>query len=536
MKKINRMLLVLLLVGGLVMGLTCIGAEQEKSILRVGYAWPTYIDPAVGSDYSSSNCIINLYDSLVYPTAEGDLVPHAAESWEISADYLTYIFKLRKGIRFHDGSELTAEDVKFSMDRLLEVGEGYAYLFMGKVDSTEILDKYTVQFNLKTTFGPFLYALIRLSILNKECVMANIKKPGLYGDFGDYGKEYLLTHDCGSGAYMVKEVRLEEYVLMERFPGYWGEVAPNAADEVKSLSSPATATVRTLLARRELEITDRQLPTEVFQAVEKIEGVEWVGWPMGIIVYLMLNNRKPPTDDIHFRRALSWMLDYQQLLDVDPGSIQARGPVPQMLPGHKEGLFQYHQDLDKAREELRKSKYYDQLDQITVTYFWTAEVPDIEKTALLFQANAAEIGVNVEIVKTPWLKMIEVTADVEKTPNVMDISVGPDYPEAGAQLEAKYHSRNAGTWQQAEWLLDPILDQLIDDALSTIDKDERFRKYGLIQELIVESVPSIFEYETTENHAYQAAYVNWPQAAKPNPVVGYNLEYRFIEVFPEKKP
>lgn len=534
--KFVKVALITVVVVGLAASLASVGAAREKSILRKTEAWPTYIDPAVGSDYSSSMSIINLYDSLIYPLPGGDLAPHLAESWQISPDGLTYTFKLRQGIKFHCGGELTAEDVKFSMERLLTIGEGYAYLFIGKVERVEVLDTYTVQFKLTAPYGPFLYSLIRFYIVCKDCVMANIKKPGLYGEFGDYGKEWLLTNACGTGAYRVKEVRLEEYVLMERFPDYWGYVAPRAPDLVKFLVSPDPVTVKTMMARRELEITDQWVPEEVLQAIEAIPGVKRAGWFDGGSHYLMLHNRKPPTDCVHFRRALSYMLDYQAIEAIFPGVKQSRGPVSRVLPGHHAGVYQYRRDLDKAREELRKSKYYDQLDRVTVTYFWTAEVPDLEKIALLFMVNAAELGINVEVVKTPWLKMIEVTADIEATPNVMSIWVAPHYPEAGSQLETKYHSRNAGTWEQAEWVLDPVLDAMIDDALATVDRDERFRKYALIQEYVVERAISIFAFDAFEKHAYQAAYVNWPQATNPSPVMGYNIEARFIEVFPERIP
>lgn len=534
--RLVKVLLMAVLALGLVVGLTFTGAARELSILRKTEAWPTYIDPAVGSDYSSSMSIINLYDSLVYPLPTGDIAPHLAVSWQVSPDGLTYTFKLREGVKFHCGKELTAEDVKFSMERLLTIGEGFAYLFIDKIESVEVLDKYTVQFKLKAPFGPFLYSLIRFYIVCKDCVMANIKFPGPYREFGDYGKEYLLTNACGTGAYKVKEVVLEEYILMERFPDYWGWVAPRAPDLVKFFASPDPVTVRTMMARRELEITDQWVPEEVLQAIDEIEGVERAGWFDGGSHYLMLHNRKPPTDCLHFRRALSFMLDYDQVVAVFPGTKQSRGPVSHVLPGHHPGVFQYYRDLDKAREELKKSKYYDQLDQITVTYYWTAEVPDLEKIALLFMANAAELGIRVEVVKTPWLKMIEATGHIEKTPNVMSIWVAPHYPEAGSQLETKYHSRNAGTWEQAEWVLDPVLDAMIDDALATIDRDERFKKYALIQEYVVERALSIFAFDAYEKHAYQAAYVHWPQAITPNPVMGYNIECRFIEVFPERIP
>jgi len=537
MKGTSRILLVAVLVFGLLVGLSSIGAQPEKRVLRITEAWPTYIDPAVGSDYSSSTSFVNLYDTLIYPTPTGNVIPHVAKDWDISPDGLTYTFYLREGIKFHDGKELTAEDVAFSMNRIITIGEGYAYLFEGKVESSKALDKYTVQFKLKAPFGPFLTALVRLYILNKDCVMANIKKPGPYGDLGDYGKEYLLTHDCGSGPYKVKEFPLAEYVLMERFPDYWRGIDPYAPDEFKFIGTTEPVTIRTMMARRELEISDQWQPLEGFEALDKMEGIDVAKYYAGTVLYIMLHNRKPPTDDIHFRKALSWAMDYKTVVEkLFPGARQAVGPVSFILPGHNPDVFQYYQDFDKAREELKKSKYYAELDKYPVDLVWVSEVPDEEKIALLLQANAAQVGIKVNVIKKPWLSVVEETGRLETTANAYIIFVAPHYAEAGSLLESRYHSRSTGTWEQTEWLQDPEIDRMIEDAIATIDREERMRKYREIQEKILELTPSIFLFDQPEKHAYQAAYIYWPAAeGVVIPVMGYNHDVRFIQVFPEKR-
>jgi peptide/nickel transport system substrate-binding protein len=173
-------------------------AEERPSALRVTFSWPTFIDPAVGNDFSSSTSLTNIYDTLVFPNAEGGVDPWLAESWEISDDGLTYTFKLREGVKFHDGSELLASDVVYSFDRLQEVGEGYAYLITG-VDSVTAPDDYTVEFKLERPSGLFLPSLVRLYVANEELVRANTQAEGPYGEEGDYGKDWLLTNDAGSG-------------------------------------------------------------------------------------------------------------------------------------------------------------------------------------------------------------------------------------------------------------------------------------------------------------------------------------------------
>ncbi|MFQ5811937.1 MAG: ABC transporter substrate-binding protein, partial [Anaerolineae bacterium] len=127
-----------------------------KTGLRVTFAWPTYIDPAVGSDFSSTSSLCNLYDTLVFPNTEGGVDAHLAESWDVSDDGLTWTFHLKQGVKFHNGSELTASDVAFSMNRLLEIGEGLAYVFLGTVEDATAPDDYTVEFKLAQPSGLFL--------------------------------------------------------------------------------------------------------------------------------------------------------------------------------------------------------------------------------------------------------------------------------------------------------------------------------------------------------------------------------------------
>jgi len=101
-------------------------------------------------------------------------------------------------------------------------------------------------------------------------------------------------------------------------------------------------------------------------------------------------------------------------------------------------------------------------------------------------------------------------------------------------IETRYHSSNAGTWEQMEWLRDPEIDALIDDALATVDTEERFGKYHTLQEMLVEMVPSVFLIEKVEKHAYQS-YISWPAGENPIPVMGYTFQFRLMEVDTEKK-
>ena len=535
--------LFLVLVVSLVLILSCAGyTQQEVKVIRQTNTWPCYIDPAVGIDCTSTIVLVNLYDSLVFPNLDGSVKPCLAKSWTVSGDGLAYTFELVPGVKFHNGDELTADDVVFSLERIMTIGEGFGYLFTMSVEGAKALEKYKVQFTLKKPFGPFLGALIRLYILNKNQVMAHLQKEGPYGEFGDYGKGWLVSHDAGSGPYKVKEMKTQEYLLMEKFNDYWaGWENKDAPQYVKEIGTIEAVTVRTLVSRGELEITDQRQTSENFAALDRLPNVEVVSFVNGEVLNLMLNNKKPPTDDIHFRKALAYSIDYQQIIDkVFPGSKPVPGPVAFGTPGCNPNLKPYKLDLAKAEEEIKQSPYYGKLDQYPIDIIWPGGTKDREKVALMVQANVAKLGIKVNVVKMTWPAICDIMSKFETTPHGVLISVPPHYAEAGSLLESRYHSNSCGTYYQGEWLQNPEIDAMIEDAISTIDQKERFQKYYVLQEKIVELCPSIWINESAIKQAYRSDYVVFPaveaikQGKPPNINTGYNFYYRDFKVISEK--
>jgi len=524
--------------------------HNPESIVRFCEDWPTYYDPAVGNDFSDSMAMINLYEGLVFPDYDGSIKPGLASSWTVSPDNLTYTFKLRKGVKFHNGKTLTADDVVFSANRLFDIGEGFAYLLRTKdksgaivsgVKSAKALDPSTVEFKLAKPFGPFLGALVRFYVLNKDEVLAHLdKKETMYGAMGDYGKKWLLNHDAGSGPYTVKEGKLEEYLIGEKFDDYWGGWKANAPDFFKEFAFPGEVTVRTLMKNHEEEITSETMPEEAYTTLRNIPGIDSTVYFAPHNLQIMLNTKKAPTDDIHFRKALAYIMDYDAVVkDIWPHYVQSKGPVPHTLPGWKP-TFQYTRNVDKAKAELALSKYANQLDKYPFTLSWCAEVPDEEKVSLQFQSNASEIGVNVEIFKKPFGSMEDDAQTVGTTPNGSIIYVAAHYNEAGSMLETRYHSKSQGTWEQCEWLGQPDIDTAIEDALSTVDQKARFAKYGKIQDTLVDISPTIWLADQATEWAYQT-YLSWPVADRARakmplaPVMGYSHYVHDMQIDLEKK-
>ena len=533
-----------ILIASLVLNL--VGFQQQTlaatniKVIRHTDSWPAYIDPAVGSDYASSISICNMYDSLVFPNPDGSVKPWLAKSWVISANALTYTFTLVPGVKFHNGDTLTAADVVFSLQRLMTIGEGYGYLFTSSVKAVKALGTYKVQFTLKQPFGPFLGALVRLYILDKKQVMAHLRT-GTYGAFKDYGKGWLVTHDAGSGPYKVKTMKTAEYLLMEKFDGYWaGWANKDAPQYAEEIGTTEAVTVRTLISRGALEITDQWQTEENLAAMAKLPNTKLCSFFEGSVLNIMLNTKKAPTDDIHFRKALAYCVDYQQIIaKLFPGTRPSTA-CPPSLPGYDPNLKPYTLDLAKAQAELKQSKYYGNLAKYPFELDWVSEVPAEEKIALMVQANAAKIGIKVNITKVPWLSLIDLLAKPATTPNGSVIFVAAHYAEAGSMLESRYESSSTGTWEQGEWLQNPQIDTLIKAALATVDQKARFQKYYTVQAKIFALCPTLWILEQAIKQDYRSDYVVFPAAeavkqGKPvNPVMGYNFYYRDFKVFPEK--
>lgn len=547
-KTLRALLVCLVTIGLLTTSIGCGRSNKQaatsgESIIRMTEDWPVFLDPGVGSKFSDSIALANTYDTLVFPNPDGSVRPELANKWDILDNGLTYKFYLRNGVKFHNGDEVTAEDVAFSMNRLLKIGQGFAYLFTKYVNSATAPDKYTVIIKLNKPFGPFLSSLVRLYVLDKNQVMANAQKTGQYGDMGDYGTKWLLTHDAGSGPYMVTDVKTQEYVQWTKFDGFWAGWDPNAPKFIKLSGSVEPITVRTAMGRREQEITDELQPLENYKTMQKIPGVDVATFLNGHNLNMMLNTKKTPTDDVHFRKALAYCVDYNSITtNIYPGSAPSKGPVPANLPGHDPSIQSYTRDLDKAKAELQQSKYYGKLDQYPVELSWCAEAPEEEKVALLFQANAAELGIKVNITKKPFGSMMADAQKPDTTPNASLVFVAPDYAEAGSMLMSRYDSSSCGTWEQMEWLQDKNIDSMIEGALATTDQTQRFEKYAKAQEAIYDLCPTIWLFDQAEKRAYQKAYISWPTADRAVKgenscvLMGYDEYAHDMKVFPEKRP
>ncbi|HOG01070.1 MAG: putative D,D-dipeptide-binding periplasmic protein DdpA precursor [Firmicutes bacterium ADurb.Bin248] len=493
--------------------------QGKPKALTIPVDWPAYIDPGVGSKAADCISFVNLYDTLVFPNSDATISPMVAESWEANDDCTEYTFHLRDDVVFHSGNKLTAKDVAFSMNRMLSVGEGFAYMYAGLVQSVEAVDEKTVKFTLSSSSGLFPNLLIRLYILDEATVMANIAKDGAYGEFGDYGKNWLLTHDAGSGPYKVKEMITEEHLTMEKYSDYWmgWSDKPQAPDTVKLLGGVDTASMKTMMANGELDASDDAQTAETYAALDALEGVEISRAPIGVNFNIMLNTKLAPTDDVHVRKAIAFATDYDTIAnDIYIGSAKATGPIQKGMAGSlSDEECPYKYDLAKAEEELKQSPYYNDLIsgamKLSLTYCSEGGAQQ-ENLALLIQAGMASLGVSVEITGKPFATMMTDAQTVETTPNASFVAFAPSYLDGSGYLKNRYHSSSCGTWEQMEWLQDAEIDALIEQAMSTMDQDARNAIYKEISLKLMDICPTVWMADLASSSAYRADHFISPVA------------------------
>jgi len=508
----------------------------SSQILSLTFANVPNADPAKGSDEASCAALVNLYDTLVFPTASGVINPDLATSWTVSQDGLTYTFNLRQGVTFHNGDPFNASAVVFSMNRLIAMGQGFSYLFSPYIVSTNATGPYTVVFHLKKTFGPFLSALVRLYVVDPKQVMGNIVS-GPYGSLGDYGSTWLLTHDAGSGPYSMTSANLEANMIFQEYTSYWNGTQPNQPKTVQYIGISDPNTVKALFTTGAIQITDMWQPYANIQALSALKGAKMTVIPSTQEMYLMIDTQKAPTDDLYVREAMSYALNYTAVVDqIFPGTQLTAGPVPVALPGHDSAIPQATQNLALAKQLIQQSKYYKAgtLSNNPVTYYWVTAVPAEQKLALEFASDMQQIGITVNIVGTPWLTVVADLANKTSSPNIVSIEDAASYYEAGSLLQSRYTSAADGTWEQNEWLQNSSLDSIILSAISNLNQTQRFQGYYNAQEQIYHMFPTIYAFDVTEVRAYYPSVVDWyPANGHPTPLLGYDFYWRSVSFYPQ---
>ncbi len=314
------------------------------------------LDPRVTQSRHEAQVIMQMFDTLVFLDTDGKLYPGLAESWDYSKDGKSITFKLRRGVRFHDGTSFNAEAVKFTFDSTVDpkLGSQAAVDFLGPYQSTTVIDEFTVRVNWKQ---PFAAALTNLS----NPWLLGIVSPTAVKQKGDAG---FAVAPVGTGPFKFVEHVPRVRTVLERNDQYnWAPKAykHQGASRIRRLVFriiPDASTRVAALERGEIDVADALPPIDVrrFKGTPTFDVM--VGDVSGIPFSYLLNTSKAPTDDVRVRQALILAADRAKVTDqVFFGVAKpAFGPITPTTPGYWSGVEKlYPYDLSKARQLLEEA-------------------------------------------------------------------------------------------------------------------------------------------------------------------------------------
>jgi len=516
----KKVLRVIVAAFALTVGFGCFVGVSATDNVAVINGYPVITaDPATASDWYDTEAMYNLYSPMVYPTPDGSVRAHLATSWQaVGGDLTHWRFALRQGVLFHSGHELTAEDVAFSMTRFITMGRGNSGP-LGKVTAT-VIDRYTVDFALEKPSAIFPETLALFFPVEKAVVLANIKQPGNYGDLGDYGEDWLSTHDAGTGPYVVVTHIPGQRLDATRFLGYfdgwsnegWG---PNEVPIERLIFIMETdyTSLMTLLKSGglDLEINGGWTVPQLTQIQsDPMLDLSYV-WAQNVTVWM--NSKAAPTDDEHFRKAILYAFDYVGV--VGPWEPFGNGETGIILP-NMAGYVPIEpqpraQNLERARQELALSKYANNLRDITLVYHYCGGLDFEEEVGLQLQADMAQLGVRVEVAGPPWPQYSAECSSAESTPNMTIFLFAPQaFPTYDYFMYSMFSPGGLGWIFEAHWYFDdPQLIQMLDSTRAEPNAFSRLLTYELLQPIIADHALALYPYQKPTLFAHQA-YIAGP--------------------------
>jgi len=478
-------------------------SEMANTLVVAENEHPFTFDPMVGWSEIVRISVI-AYDSLVqYKVGTSEIIPWLAKEWEISDDGLTYTFKLREGVKFHDGTDLTASDVKFTIDRIQDINEGIAAQ-LATVDSVEAVDDYTVVIKLTRLTGPFMEYMTQLFILSEDGVKANAT------DDDPWARNYLIEHDLGSGPYMLTASVLEQQSVFEKFDDYWQGWEGKHVDKIIWLYVKESATQRLMLESGEIDIA--QDPSwDDLAALEANPDTQLLATPCTDGMNAWLRTIHEPLDDARVRKALTMAFDCEAHVEAALGGHGkcAVGPYGSTFPWYNDELEPTPFDLEGAKALLAEAGYPD--GGFTLKMYYQCVHDEEVRFVEMWGANLAQLGITLDAECTDYMGVVDMIVDETSD---YDVTIDNRFPNAidpEAVLEVVYHSKNLGIDDhQGGWYTNPEVDALFDQGAAETDPAEREKIYKQIQEIVNDDNPAIWAPE----REYIIAARNWVKGYK----------------------
>ncbi len=449
------------------------------------------LDPAITSDSESFQVTANIYETLVkFEKGGTEVIPGLAEEWKVSEDGKTWQFKIRKGVKFHDGTDLDANVVAFNFERWMDPDSPYhtgqfiywRYCFGGYpgiVERVTALSDETLEIVLEEPYAPFLNAL-SIPAFGIASQSAIIKY-----------NETLRTHPVGTGPYVFSEWNQDENIVLTRNELYWAGDAKSLVLEFKIF--PEETDRVALLRSGEVQIID-QLSDDEARTIVSDDKLQIYYRPFFNIGYLALNNSKPPFDNILVRKAVSLLVDKEAIIQASDNTLArpANSFLPPVVMGYHEGIKSEKINIDLAISLLESAGYSDGLD----ISLWVMDrprtyLPNPVSTALALKEQLEVGGIRVTVKIIPWdsyiddiktgeheMALIGWNGDIVDPDNFMNTLFSSEHLDAKLSFNYAFYSN-------------PEVDRLLTQARRVSDVSFRTSLYQELQELIEADAVSI---------------------------------------------
>jgi peptide/nickel transport system substrate-binding protein len=477
-------------------------AQTPPNILVVGQiAEPKSLDPHAVTAVNDFRILVNIYDGLVrYKDGTLEVEPSLAESWTISEDGKTYTFKLREGVKFHDGSPFNAEAVKFNFDRMLNEENPYhdtgpfpLAFFFSTVDEVVVDDENTVTFNLSAPYAPFLSNLAYPTglIVSPEAVK-------------QYGKDF-GRHPSGTGAYKFAEWEANSKVVAVRNDDYWDGAPELEAVIYRPITDANTRIAEMLSGGLDVMV---EVPPDSLQQFKDDSTFKVLEQAGPHVWFLILNAREAPFDIKAARQAANYAINKKALVEnILQGTADvAAGPTPPAFAwAYNESLEPYPYDPEKAKELLKEAEYNGEEITFYVTEGGSGMLDPIAMGTAI-QADLQAVGMKVKIETYEWNTFLgKVNPGLQGKAAMAEMAWMTNDPDTLPFLALRTDAMpeqggfNSGYYSNAK------VDELLEKAREETDQAERAKLYKEMQEIVHEDAPWVFVANWKQNAVTKAS-------------------------------
>jgi peptide/nickel transport system substrate-binding protein len=453
--------------------LSCSSKPDPNTLVMIIESSPTNLDPRVGLDAQSERIDDLIFDDLFTRDAHLNVAPGLADRWE-TPDPLTYIFHLHQGVKFHDGRPLTARDVKWTFDSLLQgkirSTKSAVYRFVDRIDAS---DDYTVTFHLKEPFATLLWNL----------------SDGAIGIVPYGSGDEISRHPIGSGPFRFVSAEQDKEVVVARNDAYWGEKA--RLQSVRFIVVPDTTTRALELRNGSADIAINAFPSDMVLTLERDPNLAVLHAPGTVLAYMAFNLRDPILRDTRVRQALAYAIDRRPMLEyLQRGFARpAKSVLPPESWAYNGDVPSYDHNPERARQLLEQAGYP---ELNGVRFHLTMKASTEESTRLMaavLQQQLREVGIALDIRTFEFATFFsDVTHGLFQLYSLRWIG-GNEDPDI---FEYVFHSAKfPPNGANRGYFADPRVDALIDQARHELDQNTRKQLYAEIQRALAEQVPYI---------------------------------------------